>query len=115
MKTQANLRTAIVAIVIVSGVRCTDVTQPSPVPGLSITSVLPTSGPASGGTSVTVNGHNFTPSVSVRFGSAPASVQFVDANRVVAVTAPHAAGVVDVVVGVGGATTSLTNGFTYSN
>jgi hypothetical protein len=112
---RANLRIAIAAIVIVSGVNCSDVTQPTPVAGLSITSVSPTLGPASGGTSVTVNGHNFTPSVGVRFGSAPASVQFVNSNQVIAVTAPHAAGAVDVVVVLGGATTSLSSAFTYSN
>jgi hypothetical protein len=113
--TRADLRMAIAAMVIACGVNCSGVTEPSPVPGLSITSVGPSSGPASGGTSVTVNGHNFTPSVGIRFGSAPASVQFVDSTRVIAVTAPHAAGVVDVMVVAGGATTSLSDGFTYTN
>jgi hypothetical protein len=113
--TPAHVRLALAAIAIVSAVNCSDVTQPSQLPGLTLTSVTPTSGPASGGTSVTINGYNFIPSVNVRFGSAPASVQFVDANRLIAVTGPHAAGVVDVVVVSGGSSTALTGAFTYSN
>jgi hypothetical protein len=112
---RADLRIAIAAIAIVSGVNCSGVTQPSPVAGLVITSVTPNSGPASGGTSVTVNGHNFTPSAGVRFGSAAALVQLVESSRILVVTPPHAAGVVDVAVVVGGATTSLSSAFTYSN
>jgi hypothetical protein len=112
---RTDLRIAIAAIVILFGVNCSGVTQPTPVAGLSITSVTPTSGPASGGTSVTVNGHNFTPSAGVRFGSAAGLVQLVESNRIIVITAPHAAGAVDVTVTVGGAATSLSNAFTYIN
>lgn len=112
---RAHLRIAIAAIVVASGVTCSGVTQPTQVAGLSITSVVPASGPTSGGTSVTVHGHNFTQSTGVRFGSVPATVQFGSSNAVIAIAPPHAAGVVDVTVVVGGATASLTNAFTYAN
>jgi len=90
--------------------------EPDPLPGHGITAVSPTSGSAAGGTAVTITGHGFLANTTVRFGSAPAaSLQLVNATTVTAVTPPHAAGVVDVVVGIGGSNTSLTGAFTFTN
>lgn len=110
-----TLRNALAAIVIASGVSCSGPTEPTQAVGISITTVVPNSGPASGGTPVTVNGRNFTPSVGVQFGSVAASVQFVNSNQVIATTPPHAPGAVDVTVVAGGSSTSLSGAFTYSN
>jgi hypothetical protein len=112
---RAYLRVVVAAIATACGMSCSDVTQPSRLGrGLSIESVAPTSGPTSGGTAVTLTGTNFTPSVGVRFGLAPATVQFEHPNRLIAITGPHPAGTVDVVVTLGGGTTSLANAFTYT-
>jgi hypothetical protein len=112
---QAILRAAIVTAVTLAAGSCSNDMEPSR-GGLTLTAVTPASGPASGGTAVSLNGFNFSPNVSVSFGSTPAaSVQFADSTRVVAVTPAHAPGAVDVVVGSGGQTTSLTGAFTYTN
>ena len=112
---RARVRTAL-AFAMFASAACSSGTQPTRIPGMTVTHVSPASGPAAGGTSVTVNGHNLPPGVTVRFGTAPAaSVQFVTQNVVVAVTGPHPPGVVDVVVGLGGGSASLNGGFTYTN
>jgi IPT/TIG domain len=61
------------------------------------------SGPASGGTSVTILGSYFAGVTEVLFGDAQAtSFKVVSGNRIVAVAPPHDAGVVDVVVAAAG-------------
>ena len=51
----------------------------------SVTGVLPASGPAAGGTAVTVTGTNFTPTSSVSFGGVPASTSYVSTTELQAV------------------------------
>lgn len=76
--------------------------DPDPV----ITSIDPSSGPASGGSVVTVHGANFTATMDVVFGADAATgaggtlgrTTFVDANTLVVETPPGAAGARDVVV-----------------
>ena len=84
----------------------------------TITSVAPTSGPTSGGTSVTITGTNFFAPATVTFGGVAATnVVVVNATTITANTPPSATtGPVDVVVnttcsfaGPG----TLPNGFTY--
>jgi hypothetical protein len=82
---------------------------PAPV----VTSISPASGPAAGGTSVTLNGANFTGST-VTFGSAPATVTSNIGSQMV-VTSPPGSGTVDVIVTNAGGTsvTSAADRFTY--
>ena len=67
--------------------------------GLSITSVSPSSGPATGGTQVTITGTGFEPDMRVFFaGFEAATTQFVDSTAMVATTPAHAPATVDVAV-----------------
>src|SRR6185369_2443784 len=64
----------------------------------SVSSVSPTSGPASGGTTVTVRGANFTGATSVRFGANAAASFTVNNGTQITATSPAGSGVVDVIV-----------------
>ena len=65
----------------------------------TVSSVSPTSGPAAGGTAVTITGTNFVAGATVSFGGAAATnVSVVNATSITADTTAHAAGLVDVVV-----------------
>jgi hypothetical protein len=94
--------------------------------GPVITSVTPASGPAEGGTAVVIHGSGFSNNCiicsppfgdpSVTFGdTTAASVHFVDANTIEAVTPPHLPGAVGVTVRQldGSQPFTLANGFTY--
>jgi hypothetical protein len=85
---------------------------------VTLTSMNPTSGAASGGTGVTLTGTGFTTSPSVQFDGVNAtSINFINSTTITAVTPTHAVGAVDVVVtlsaGSGGGSATLTNGYTY--
>ncbi len=69
--------------------------QPPPAP--SVTSLSLAGGATEGGTQVTILGTGFTPSSSVTFGDAVASVTYLSAEAL-AVVSPPGAGLVDVVV-----------------
>jgi hypothetical protein len=81
----------------------------------TVTDVSPSSGPAAGGTAVTLTGTNFVTGATVTFGGTGAtSVVVVSATQITATTAAHAAGAVNVVVtNPDTQSGSLTNGFTY--
>ncbi|HTU29617.1 MAG TPA: IPT/TIG domain-containing protein [Solirubrobacteraceae bacterium] len=65
----------------------------------TVTKVSPTNGPATGGTKVTISGKNFTASSTVHFGSAAAAtVTYVSATRLTAVSPAENAGTVDITV-----------------
>lgn len=65
----------------------------------TVTGVSPNSGPAAGGTTVTVTGTNFTGATDVKFAATPAmSFTVVDATHITAVSPTHAAGQVDVTI-----------------
>jgi hypothetical protein len=68
-----------------------------------VTGVLPTKGPVSGSTSVTITGYNFAGATSVRFGGSPASFTVTSATSVVAEAPPGPAGGATVDVSVGNA------------
>jgi len=71
------------------------------------------SGPASGGTAVTILGNYFANVTEVLFGQVPAtSVKVASSNRITAVAPPHDAGVVDVHIGTQAGTTAAGR-FTY--
>jgi hypothetical protein len=68
-----------------------------PLPGVS--SLSPSSGPVTGGTPVTITGHDFTGTTAVNFGSAPAASFSVDSDSQITAVSPAApAGGVDVSV-----------------
>jgi hypothetical protein len=65
----------------------------------TVAGVSPSSGPAAGGTALTISGANFVAGASVTLGGAAATgVAVVSAGSITATTPPHAAGAVDVVV-----------------
>ncbi len=65
----------------------------------TVTSINPTSGPTTGGTSVTITGSGFTGATAVAFGSTPAvSFQVSSADSITAVSPVEIAGTVDVTV-----------------
>lgn len=82
---------------------------------LSVKDVSPLSGPAAGGTAVTISGANFQTSVSVTFGGlAAASVTRINSSTIVAVTPPHSAGSATVTVtNSNGQSANLSPGFTF--
>jgi IPT/TIG domain/Chitobiase/beta-hexosaminidase C-terminal domain/Fibronectin type III domain len=81
----------------------------------SISSLSPNSGPASGGTAVTLTGTNFTAGAGVTFGgTAATNVVVVNSTTITATTPAHTAGAVTVTVAnPGGQSGSLANGFSY--
>ncbi|WP_104667012.1 fibronectin type III domain-containing protein [Ensifer adhaerens] len=88
------------------------VTLPNAFP--TISSVSPTTGSPTGGTSVTITGSGFTGATSVKFGSASATSFTVDsATQITAVAPAGAAGPADIVVTTGSGTVTLASGFNY--
>lgn len=85
-------------------------------PAPAVDGLAPTSGSASGGTSVVITGRDLSTATAVTFGGTPASF-VVDGDTRITATAPaHGAGVVDVIVtGIGGASDAAgsANDFTY--
>ncbi len=90
----------------------------SPIPPVPVVSAIsPASGPAAGGTSITVTGTGFTGATGVQFGPNPAVSFSVVSNTQLTATSPAGAGTVDVVVNTlgGKSATSAANRFTYSD
>lgn len=82
--------------------------------GIIIDTVSPSSGPASGGTGVTLRGRGFAGATSLTFGgTAATSLNVVNSITVTAVTPAHAIGAVDVVITTPSGSGTRTNGFTY--
>jgi len=84
-------------------------------PAPTISSVSPSSGPSTGGTSVTISGTGFQSGATVTFGGANATgVTVRSSTQIQAVTPSHAAGTADVQVrNPDGQTATLLSGFTY--
>jgi len=79
----------------------------------AVTTISPTSGPATGGTLVTIHGTLFTGATGVSFGGIPATDFIVDNDSQITATTPaHAAGSADVTVTNAGGT-SFFEAFTY--
>jgi hypothetical protein len=82
---------------------------------LTITGVSPNTGPAGGGTEVTITGTGFTGATGVMFGGvAGADFTVVDDSTITVTTPAGTAGAVDVVVVHPGGDETLTGGFTYT-
>ncbi len=86
-------------------------------PAPTVASLNPSTGPTAGGTTVTIVGANFVAGAHVRIGGVDAtSVTVASASSITAVTPPHAAGAVEVVVtNPDGQAGALGNGFTYAD
>jgi hypothetical protein len=67
-------------------------------PAPTVSSISPTSGPAAGGTNVTITGTGFTGATGVSFGGAAASNIIVDSDTQITATSPAGSGTVDVTV-----------------
>lgn len=81
----------------------------------TVTSISPTTGPASGGTIVTITGTSFTGASAVSFGAHPAASFTVNSATSITARAPTGTGTVDVMVAttVGTSATSGSDQFTY--
>ncbi|OGT41708.1 MAG: hypothetical protein A3F13_03015 [Gammaproteobacteria bacterium RIFCSPHIGHO2_12_FULL_40_19] len=82
-------------------------------PPPTITTLSPPTGSTAGGTSVTINGTNFSDATSVTFGGTAATMGTNTATAVTATTSAHAAGTVDVTVTTPYGTATLSNSYTY--
>jgi hypothetical protein len=91
-----------------------DAVEVARVPAPTVTNVEPHSGPAAGGTSVTITGTNFKGATAVMFGSTPAGFTVISESSITA-TSPAGTGTVDVTVTTPGGTsaTSPADQFTY--
>jgi hypothetical protein len=106
----ASLVNGVVNVVIGGG----DVGGGGGVSGITVTSVSPSYGPTSGGTSVVISGTGFTGANLVTFGGTnAASFTVANSTTINAVTPAHSAGLVAVVVGNSSGTNALNNGFTF--
>ena len=84
---------------------------------MEVTSLTPATGPAAGGTDVTITGKQFIEGMTVLFDEdESALVQYVDETTIIARSPAHAAGAVDVTVtqAVGGVAKTLAAAFTYT-
>jgi IPT/TIG domain-containing protein/fibronectin type III domain protein/thrombospondin type 3 repeat protein len=98
-----------------SATRASAFTYTAPTPGPSLTSVSPASGPAAGGTAVTLTGTNFVAGTTVTIGGNVATnVVVASATRITAVTPAGTAGARDVRVAASAGSSTLAGGFTYA-
>jgi IPT/TIG domain len=78
-----------------------------------ITTLTPTAGDTAGGTTVYVNGFNFTSGAAVRFDTGDATLIDATQNRLTVITPAHAAGLVDLSVAVNTNTAVKPSAYTY--
>jgi IPT/TIG domain len=91
--------------------------QGASTPAFTVSGISPSSGTASGGTSVKIAGTGFLSGATVTFGGAAGTnVAVPDGNTITVTTPSHAAGTVNVVVTNGiGQSGTLTNAYTYTS
>lgn len=82
----------------------------------SISNLTPASGPTGGGTTVTINGANFSGASAVSFGSTSGTIQTVTSSQITVTSPSHAAGTVDVTVATtaGTSATSAADRFSFT-
>lgn len=112
----APLGAATLTVTTIAGAASIPITVVGPRP--RITSVTPTEGVSTGGTTVTISGQNLTNTTTVRFGTQPATnVTFLNATTLTARTPPGPSTdpptKVDVVVNNSFGSDALVNGFSY--
>ncbi|MEU8591254.1 IPT/TIG domain-containing protein [Streptomyces sp. NPDC048664] len=81
----------------------------------TVTQLTPTSGPSTGGTSVTITGTGFNTTQSVTFDGVPAPFAVLSSTTLVAVTPAGSPGAVDVTVTTTGGGATASGGYTYVN
>ncbi len=88
----------------------------APASSLQVTSISPVTGPAAGGTTVTIRGRGFAAPASVTIGGVAATaVSLSSSTLLTAVSGAHAAGLADVTVTIPGpGSATLTQGFAYA-
>lgn len=94
----------------------TKLSATAPVPAPTVTSITPSTGPISGGGSLTIAGTGFRAGATVTIGgTAATNVVVVSSTSITATAAPHSAGTASVVVtNSDGQSGTLNNGFTYT-
>jgi hypothetical protein len=99
-----------------SGTLASAYTYISPNPPPTLTGIVPIAGPASGGTSITINGTGFLANPTVTFGGTNAAfVTVVNSGTIMATTPAHTAGLVNVVLtNSDGQNATLTNAYAYN-
>ena len=109
-----------------SGIRDVTVTTPSGtsaasradlytyIPAPTVTGISPTSGPDSGGTTVTITGTDLSGTTDVEFGSTPATDVSGDGPTQLTATAPPGTGTVDITVTTPSGTSTTTNADQYT-
>ncbi|MFE1206323.1 IPT/TIG domain-containing protein [Streptomyces sp. NPDC058762] len=84
-------------------------------PAATVTSISPATGPAAGGTTVTVKGTRLAGVTAVNFGATPGTdLQRISDSELRVKSPAGAAGAVDVVVVADSGNVTMTDGFTYS-
>ncbi|MFB8026015.1 MULTISPECIES: IPT/TIG domain-containing protein [unclassified Streptomyces] len=84
-------------------------------PAATIATISPTTGPAAGGTVVTITGTNLDGLADVKFGStAGTNLKVLSAGRIQVTTPAGTAGAVSVVIGDDAGTVTKSSGFTYA-
>ena len=112
---RALARAATIALAVV-GTTCNNTpTGPGSITDFAIHSVTPSSGPATGGTEVTIRGVGFATGTAITIGGRPATDLIVRGSDSVSAKTPAStvAGPVDVAVALNGRTHVLENGFRY--
>jgi IPT/TIG domain/Viral BACON domain len=96
-------------------VRLNVVSTPIAGQGPMVSGISPASGPATGGTTVTITGSRFTGATSVSFGSTAGTIDSLDSDTQITAVSPAGSGTVDVTVTTPGGTsaTSSADLFTY--
>jgi hypothetical protein len=85
-------------------------------PAPTVSSISPSSGSTSGGTSVTITGTGFVSGAAVNIGGTASGVHVVSSTSITATTPAHSAGSVNVVVTNSDSQTgTLSNGYSYTN
>ena len=90
----------------------TGITQSNTAPP-SITSITPATGSMAGGTTITINGTNFTGASSVTIGGVEADVTFISATKITVLLHEGTPGAQNVVVSTSGGTVTSAGAFTY--
>ena len=105
----------IAAALAVLGATCSSPTKPAPVVELGVNSIAPGTGPAAGGTEVTIRGVGFGAGTAVTIGGRAATDVNVRGSDMITAKTPAStiAGAVDIAVTLNGRTGTLAGGFRY--
>ncbi|EXU66553.1 cell surface protein [Streptomyces sp. PRh5] len=101
-----------VVVTAIGGVADDEVFTYTATPGL--TGISPTTGPATGGTTVVLTGTNLAQTTGVSFGSAPAAFTAVSDTQINAIAPAHTPGPATVTVTTPGGTATAPDPFTYT-